>query len=355
VGIVCTLGLFVLDWLPESVATLHLVMNQGLFIVAMMFLRISVMNNNALLSSFPKSKITALSLTGNLLGFSVNLVGLLVLALIPSTFIPERVIGVTRENWLLLMYTGITIVVSLLTWYSPTGANNKVEEERLPMREVLKNTIASMISTITRAKEDTQYFQCWIYLFAYLFFSTAGTVVTIFLAPLFIAIYDLHLQDEVLLNLYYKIAMVIGVFLGMFLDRCFRLNELLTLTVQNIVFGVLLIITFFCVQFQAPYLLVLFLVLFMGLLYAWNASVARGCFSKLIPKEKACEFMGFYSTFTYLGISIVSGLNAIIHAVNLPTQSLLLMLFFWILPAYIFLFILFVSIRKQKQASVVEQ
>ena len=54
IGIIATLCLFFLDKLPQHLTVLHLVCNEAVFVIAMFFLRIAVMNNNAMLSTFPK-------------------------------------------------------------------------------------------------------------------------------------------------------------------------------------------------------------------------------------------------------------------------------------------------------------
>jgi len=57
IGLFVTLLLFFFDKVPESLKTLHLVLNEIVFIIAMFFLRIAVMNNNAMLSIFPKAYV----------------------------------------------------------------------------------------------------------------------------------------------------------------------------------------------------------------------------------------------------------------------------------------------------------
>lgn len=56
VGILATGALFFLGKLPSSGdwAKAHLYINEALYVVAMFFLRVAVMNNNALLPCFPK-------------------------------------------------------------------------------------------------------------------------------------------------------------------------------------------------------------------------------------------------------------------------------------------------------------
>ena len=72
---------------------------------------------------------------------------------------------------------------------------------------------------------------------------------------------------------------------------------------------------------------------------------------KLIPADKKSTFMGFYSTFTYLGISVISLMNAIIRQLDLPTHILVLILFMWAIPAYLFMMILRKSMSKIQTAT----
>jgi MFS-type transporter involved in bile tolerance (Atg22 family) len=70
---------------------------------------------------------------------------------------------------------------------------------------------------------------------------------------------------------------------------------------------------------------------------------------KIIPQDRKSTFMGFYSTFTYLGISVVSLVNAILRQLDLPTHILLLILFIWAVPAYLFMMILRRNTDKPKR------
>lgn len=78
--------------------------------------------------------------------------------------------------------------------------------------------------------------------------------------------------------------------------------------------------------------------------------VARGLMGKLTPNNKKCEFMGFYSTFLYLGVSAISGANSIAGYIpGLPAQVLLLFVFLWMLPAYPLFFILYKSLKRNNK------
>ncbi|KAG2379016.1 hypothetical protein C9374_007654 [Naegleria lovaniensis] len=378
-GIIATIGLFFTDKLPNATSedmTTHLAICEVVYILAMFFLRFSVMNNNALLPSFDKKNMMILSLSGNFIGFGVNLLGLLILAFTPKTVFSGDIWEITRENWWVLVFTCFTILVSFFVFLSPNGVDRvtlnpdtelnsssiimKKELEvpqifnRLPKAlrglgkivTVVKNSFIALSETFENWRTNTQYYHCWIFLLSYLFFSTAGTVVTIYLGPLFIDIYHFSLEQEVLLNLYFKVAMVGGVIGGVIFERLFKFNDIYVLAAQNSLFGALTLSIFITISLKVNRYAVLAQFLLVGFLYAWNASVARGLMSKLIPVNKKCEFMGFFSTFTYLGISITSGVYALLSKFQLPSHTLLLILFIWLIPAFLFLAILKQSLDK---------
>jgi MFS-type transporter involved in bile tolerance (Atg22 family) len=157
--------------------------------------------------------------------------------------------------------------------------------------------------------------------------------------------------------MYYKSAMVVGVIFGMifdFVNRKLRISELLVLVLQTVAFLALNAAVFFCICFDAPYAVVLILSLVIGFLYSWNTSLARGFFSKLVPANKKAELMGLYSSMTYLGISIVSGLNLILRSDAIkpllakPSAVLFAAVFFWTLPSFLFFALLLRALRKGK-------
>lgn len=117
-GIFCTLLLFPLDWIPSKFRTWHLYINEALYVFGLFFLRVAVMNNNALLPSFPKKfrifqifsffltnfliflknrHMIGLSLNGNLMGFACNLVGLFIMVNYPTKFFfKNHFLGITQ-------------------------------------------------------------------------------------------------------------------------------------------------------------------------------------------------------------------------------------------------------------------
>lgn len=330
-GIICTLGLFFIEFIPVKV--LLLILNLTFYIFAMFFLRVSVMNNNALLPCFPNESITTLSLSSNFLGFTTNCVGLVILVFFGNK-IADNWIGISRENWWLVIFTSFCLFVSMFVFLSPSG-KSKIGEEEIPIETyniltLIKKTFFSLVETFKGYKK------CWIYLLSYFFFSTTGTIITIYIVPLFIEIYKLSLDQVSLLNLYYKIAMVIGIFIGFLFDQ-FHIDDITMLNIHNVLFQISVFILFLAIQFKMKYQVVLLIPLFIGCLYSWNISIARGYMSKIIPPEKKCEFMGFYSTFTYLGISIISIVNLILRQIQLPAHSLLIVVFIFTIPSYIFL------------------
>lgn len=331
IGIICTFGLFFIEFIPNKIVLL--ILNLGFYIFAMFFLRVSVMNNNALLPCFPSESITTLSLSANFIGFTTNCVGLVLLAFLSNRF-PEKMLGISRESWWLIIFTSFSTFISIFVFLSPSG-KSKIGEDEVPLESsniftLIKKTFYSLIETFRGYKK------CWIYLLSYFFFSTTGTIITIYIVPLFIEIYKLSLDQVSLLNLYYKIAMVIGIFVGFLFDQ-FHIDDIVMLNIHNVLFQISVLILFLAIQFKMKYQVVLLIPLFIGCLYSWNISIARGYMSKIIPSEKKCEFMGFYSTFTYLGISIISIVNLILRQLQLPAHSLLIVVFLFTIPSYVFL------------------
>jgi MFS-type transporter involved in bile tolerance (Atg22 family) len=374
-GIFFTGAIFFLGKLPTHSyqwQETQLALNEILYVLAMFFLRVSVMANNATLPLFDRKHVTVLSLANSLVGFVVNFFGLLLLMLLPEQYLPKEVWGISFPNWWLLIFTVFTLVVSVITFLSPSGVSQEENEDdasefnnnsstspshNIAFRFVvthlmlLKQSFSNVVDTVKCWNKKERYYQCWMFLFSYLFYSTAGTVCTLFLGPLFIEIYDLNLPQEVALNLYFKIAMIVGLVVGIVYDRVNqgRISDVIMLVIQNILFGVILMVAFISISLHARYLFVLSQFLVIGFLYSWSLSVSRAVISKLLPPEKKCEFMGLYSTFTYLGISIVSLMYNFLRRADLPTHILILILFIWIIPAYLFLFILRSSINRAAQ------
>lgn len=361
-GMICTMLLFFLGKLPSHTyqwQEAQLFFNGSLYVLAMFFLRISVMANNAMLPLFKKEHVTVLSLVNSLLGFVVNLFGLMLLLLIPENKLPEQIWGISMLNWWLLIFTSFTLLVSVLTFFAPSGSKDKdggasVEQQTKQSFiarhvQIFIKSLRNVWDTVKNGRKKESYYQSWTFLLAYLFYSASGTVCTIFLGPLFIDIYDLSLSDGVALNLYFKIAMIVGIVVGIAFDKILKINDVVMLIIQNTLFLILMLAAFIMISLKARYIWVCLIFLAVGLLYSWNLSVSRAVISKLLPPEKKCEFMGLYSTFTYLGISIVSLINSLLRTADLPSHILLLILFVWIIPAYLFLAILRQSMKRSEE------
>lgn len=216
-----------------------------------------------------------------------------------------------------------------------------------------------IIDTIRRWRSNSEYFHSWLFLFSYVFIAAPGVVFTVIFTFMFLAVFP-HLKENVHgsvdLNLFYKVFMVVGVFFALFFDKIMnyifkssKYLDIFILIFHTIVFQILMLLVFLLITFKFNYQFVLWTSMFVGFIYSWNTSVTRGLMSKLIPIEKKGEFMGFYSTFTYIGITFVSALDAILKALGAPSHIMLLLLFFWPIPGYIFMFILFVSLNRQSK------
>jgi MFS-type transporter involved in bile tolerance (Atg22 family) len=299
------------------------------------------MNNNALLPCFPATGITQLSLSSNFFGFTTNTLGLVILVLWGNKITDAW--GISRESWWLLIFTSFCILVSFVTFLAPSGRSKIDEEEpkRKPFNlvSICKSSVVSTWETFSMARSNPQYRKCWIFLLSYFFFSTTGTIITIYIVPLFIEIYKLTLDQVSLLNLYYKIAMVFGILIGFLFDQV-SVGEVMMLSIHNVIFQGLLVFLYLGIVFKLKYAGVILIPLAVAVMYSWNTSVARGLMGKLIPAEKKCEFMGLYSTFTYLGISMISIINALLRQLQLSPQTLIIVVFIFTLPGYFFLWLL---------------
>jgi len=273
-----TLGIFFIGEIQDETA--RLIFNLSCYILATVFLSLSVMSNNALFLSFTPGQMTTLSLLSNFFGFLVNVIGLVMYwLLLPLLFQIIYVLwDISRENWWLVIFTSFTIIVySPLVIFSPYGRtkildgndmgtslnNNQAVMVLLPIDEkkssltttdignvekkpgccfVIKNSIVSIFESFWHWRSDPQYFKCWLFVFGYIFYITSGTVLTIFIVPIFIDIYKLDLQQVSLLNLYYKIAMVVGILLGFVAQRFVKVSEVSLLTLQNFIFQLFMLV-----------------------------------------------------------------------------------------------------------------
>ena len=352
----------------------------------MFFLRTAVMCNNSLLVCFDKEKLTKLSLSGNFLGFAVNLVGLSFLLYWPNKwFFQETFWEITVPNWWTLFFTFFVIFISPLTFLSPTGKavgdyeneNKEVDHhhlDHLSLKEKIKNSnlvkelstvLGSMRATIVLGKSDAAYKSSWIFLFSYLFYSVCGTVVTLYIGPLILELYDDQTQDDlVIINLWYKVFMLIGVLFGLFYSYSlpYLLNktnnnnsnndqqhtsnqkkqqiEIYTLFFQTFIFLIQSASIFIALINGVEKKVFEYLCYSVGFMYSWNMSVSRGLFGGLVPVEKKSEFMGWYSSFTYLAIAGVGLFDLLLDYFQSPPEILFTIVFFWTIPSFFFLFYL---------------
>jgi MFS-type transporter involved in bile tolerance (Atg22 family) len=127
IGIICTLLIFFIEIFLSK--TLQLYFNLAFYIITLFFIRISVMNNNAILPVFPKRNIVFLSLLSNFGGFTINVIGLLILVIF-GNYIPEILLNITRESWWLLIFTVFTLILSILSLFSPSGTHRLDEKPK---------------------------------------------------------------------------------------------------------------------------------------------------------------------------------------------------------------------------------
>jgi MFS-type transporter involved in bile tolerance (Atg22 family) len=123
-------------------------------------------------------------------------------------------------------------------------------------------------------------------------------------------------------------------------EKLIKVGDVYKIVIQSILYQIILCSMFICITFRVNYIIVMIQSLIIGLLYSWNISVARGLFSKTIPNDKKCEFMGFFSSFTYLGISFISLLSTIMSELKMSSEYLIVITFIYTIPGYFFLYVL---------------
>eukprot|EP01105_Mastigella_eilhardi_P024194 TRINITY_DN6271_c0_g1_i1.p1 TRINITY_DN6271_c0_g1~~TRINITY_DN6271_c0_g1_i1.p1 ORF type:complete len:673 (+),score=169.14 TRINITY_DN6271_c0_g1_i1:74-2092(+) len=315
--------------------TAQIVLAQVIYLLTLFFLRIAIMDNNALLSCFPMKGRITLSLVFNFIGFAVALLSLLALWLLTR--------GQTQplnNEELVAIFAGVTLVLGLLTFLCPGDKRPPVGTPKQPITKMVKFAFTRLLNSFLAVKNDKQYRRVAWFLCAYTFFSTSGTCFTIYVVTFFVSTYNLSLNESSILNMYFMLSLVVGNVIGIVYK--FKVNgyEEITLLIQNTLFIALFCVLFLTVRWGWGYLVALLISLACGLLYGWNTSLARGLMAKLTPDDKKGEFFGLYSTATYLGISFVSAAMMVMSAVELDTYYLCILLIIVGLPAYIFFFLL---------------
>ncbi|KAH3745932.1 major facilitator superfamily permease [Pelomyxa schiedti] len=325
--------------------TAQIVLAQILYTLTLFFLRVAVMDNNALLNCFPDAHRTTLSLLTNFIGFGAAFLSLFILFLLTKGDDPPL-----SNVALVFIFALVVTVIALFTYLAPSDA--------VPLREkqsfgkVVIKSFQRMGTTFLALKNKPEYRKIAYFLLAYLFYSTSGTVFTIYVITFFIDLYGVDTNQSVEINMCYLLASFFGTLIGMLYKKFIGDHEIWTLLIQNCLFLVLFIILFLSYIWDWGIYASLGISLGISLNYAWNAGLSRGYLFKITPGDKRGEFSGFYSTFTYLGISIVSGVFVIMTNCDVGTQWLLPLLASFSLPSYIFFFLLIWTQRQESKNTV---
>jgi len=330
-GIAVTYGFMFLTDIPSG---LQVLWAEFLYILAMFLLRTAILGNNSQISCFPVKYRTLLSLSNNLAGFVVNLGGLLALryAKLPSSS------RWTPELCWLGIFSILVTIVSPLVFFGPSPQGCCKPEERPSVFTATKRSFLAVVKTLRDLVTLNAYKGIMYFLFSYVFFSAAGSMFTLFISTFFISVYSLDTPEEVLLNLYYKIAMITGTAFGMVLNRFVKVGEVTLLVIQTAIFcfsGVAMYIT---VIADAHILYAYSWAMLIGANYAWSSGVSRGLMAKLIPPGKVTELMALYSTATYIPITVVSSVYSASLKAGLHANVLPLLLSIFVLPAFVLLF-----------------
>ena len=176
---------------------------QIIYTLTLFFLRIAVMDNNALLNCFPLPYRVTLSLVFNFVGFASALLSLLVCWLLTRD---EQLIS---NEKLVFVWALLTTFIALFTYLCPS--DSVPYSTKQPVKTVVYRSFARMGTTLLALKNDVEYRRVLWFLLSYLFFSTSGTVFTIYVVTFFIDIYNSDTNDSTIVNMYYLVCTFIQV------------------------------------------------------------------------------------------------------------------------------------------------
>ncbi|KAL0206907.1 hypothetical protein P9112_012618 [Eukaryota sp. TZLM1-RC] len=327
------------------------------YVLGMFLLRLAVMCNNALLSSFPSSKRVSLSLLSNLVGFGVALLAFIWFAsnnLIHNchshryfSFICKTALyDPSKLSLYVLIFTSCLLPLLIL---SPKQKGNRYRDT-----VTFKSVFIGFFSALRQLHVNSDYSTLKRFLYTYLFYSTSGTVMSIFLPTYLTFMFDLDLSERSVPMFLFLASFVVGVFVGMAsskLNKKASLKiDLILLFIQNFLFvvsfGAMYISEWFFSSQSTHFLVVKILSSFIGLLYAWNASLSRACMSRLTPPNEGAFYMGLFSTATYLGIGLVSTFLSLVKKFGLSMRVLPCLLSFVGMPASLSLLLLIRLVGK---------
>lgn len=214
----------------------------------------------------------------------------------------------------------ISFLMTAVWWYVfslPFLHHVKQTEGRTPKVSILKESIGQLAETI---KEISKYKQIFIFLFAYfLYIDGVGTIMkmaTVFATSLGLGSNDLLLVMLAIQIIGFPFALLYG-----YASKKIDTKYLLFIAIA--VYTIVCIYAFFMKTATDFWIL--------GLLVATSQggiqSLSRSYFGKMIPKEKANEFFGFYNILgrfaTVVGPALVGMMGAMFQDVRMGVFSLI--------------------------------
>eukprot|EP00792_Barthelona_sp_PAP020_P004411 TRINITY_DN210_c0_g1_i1.p1 TRINITY_DN210_c0_g1~~TRINITY_DN210_c0_g1_i1.p1 ORF type:complete len:468 (-),score=110.52 TRINITY_DN210_c0_g1_i1:36-1439(-) len=343
-----------------------------IYVIDMFLLRIGLLSNNALLKAFDEDKRVTFSLLANFIGFSIAALALF--------FIFYSVDHLNCEG-LMQWFCGLSPVVlisvlicvsipfNFLSLLSPKTVidsadnrqlldddfkqekeeENKDDGEKFQERNqremgLIKSVFSSLKHMLVVFKElsgDFEGQRTKKFLFSYLFYSGAGTVLSIFSSPYFKDIYDAKLDFTSKMQLYSLVFMLSGSLFGLVLSRFIKQKvkiQIWLLIGQTVVFiGICIAFIFLQHTIDDNSMQIAKIVFFFeSFIYSWNASISRGLIASLSPFNKLGVVMGWYSSFTYLAIAIASLVFGSLSILSKAIQYMPVVLLVWSLPSFFF-------------------
>merc|ERR1711991_621824 len=90
--------------------------------------------------------------------------------------------------------------------------------------EIIKNSFSRLIQTGKLIRKKNEYKQLFYFLISYIFYGASGVVFSTLMPTSFLNYYQLEDGKLTQLNLMYKVALLIGILLGLLSDRVIRVK-----------------------------------------------------------------------------------------------------------------------------------
>eukprot|EP01105_Mastigella_eilhardi_P009061 TRINITY_DN2155_c0_g1_i6.p1 TRINITY_DN2155_c0_g1~~TRINITY_DN2155_c0_g1_i6.p1 ORF type:complete len:444 (+),score=101.53 TRINITY_DN2155_c0_g1_i6:463-1794(+) len=273
--------------------SLRLVMLQFDYQITLIFLKVAMMNNNALLTCYPVRERVRLSLYFGNVYFGAATVGIIVL------WGFRRVPELTPISQVYI-FTVLATVIGIFSYMCPTDA--RCYQDRVPWLSLLR--AAPRISWqhfVSIANNPRQHDTLWFLAYA-LVCSAAAVFCTCFTTLMSRRYGDAPAHALEVAVMLLNLSMFVGTVFGLVVT--FRGWELHAMFFQNAASAVLFVLFFVSLQRRWAFETSASIALGVGALYGWHSCLCRGYLATLVYQERRVETFGFFQLVSDVGIAV---------------------------------------------------